>query len=1007
MDLSILGPVRVNGVPLPGRKRAALLAVLLLDAGRFVPITRIVDALWDADPPATARQQAQNLTARLRRELAGAGVDAAIEAVTDGYRLTVDEARFDLTAFTAGTARARALAASGRAEEAVEAYAEALSLWRGDALSGLTGPVFDAAAARLTELRMTAVAERVELELGLGRGGRLVGELQELARAHPYRQPLTGQLMRALHDGGRTTEALDVYRDLRVRLADELGIDPDAGLVRLHRELLAGGAEPEPESTAGPAVTVPAQLPALVGGFTGREETLCELDKAAASDAPGVRLVCLSGTAGVGKTALAVHWAHAHRADFPDGQLFVNLRGYDHGEQMGAGEALARFLRAFGVEELPADTDERAALWRTVVAERRVLVVLDNAGTAEQVRPLLPGGPHSLTLVTSRDRMFSLVATHGARQLTADVLSTGDSLDLLAGMLGAERTAAEPAAAERLAGLCGRLPLALRIAAASLVLDPHLGIGAYAERLESADRLSLLAVDGDEGATVAGAFDLSYRALTPEARDVFHRIGLIPGEDFHEDLAVAVSGRGEGETRRLLGALVAANLLERHRAERYRGHDLIRLYAKGKAYAELGEGTRGEVVEAMLEWFADPQARNKDEFTGRVAMIREYRDAPRLWRATRTFMTLVVHGHDPEVTYECLALVRATAEREGDLFGLAQLEHTTGAVLWEAGDYARAAEYGERAVELAERSGDRFLLGRCLGSVGLSYYARDELPKAIELLSRAVEAPVEEWATHSRIIRLTNLGNAYLVSGRLAEAQKCFDSAAELIDLATGRADLHTLLSYAFARLAVVRGEYDAAEKHLSIGIEKSDEAGAYRYRALLRSVRGQLLLKKGRPREAGEAYREAIRIALDNHRKDLIRDLRIGMARAFVRQGASDQALEVLDGMRDNGTANDSYLSDARCEVYTAIGRHTEAVRSGEQAVSISAGYGRHIDVARALLTLGDAYAGLGDMSSAGGQWRSALDIAEPMGIAETRDLKARLDAHALTQAAHTPEPR
>ncbi|WP_290059293.1 AfsR/SARP family transcriptional regulator, partial [Amycolatopsis solani] len=445
MEFRVLGAVEAtaDGAPvdLGSRKQRLVLAVLLLDAGRPVSRDRLVDLLWPADPPASARGTVQALVSRIRAVFRAAG---GPELVTEGhgYVLRAAPDAVDAHRFTALVHRARAAGD----ETAVALLGEALALWRGDALAGAADPdVAERLLAGLNEARWSALEDRIDAQLRLGQGRAVLAELTELVAAHPLRQRFVGQLMLALHREGRTDAALAAFRGLRTRLAAELGLDPAPELTRLEAAILAGDpaldAAPEPD-----AVTPvrPAQLPHDVRAFTGRAVDLARLDEPAGPGAgPDIRLV--TGTAGVGKTALAVRWAHRVRDRFPDGQLYLDLRGFDPDhEPLTPAVAAAQLLRALGTgpRAIPPDPDGRTALWRSLLADRRVLVLLDNARDSAQVTPLLP--PSGTVLITSRQRLGDLIARTGARAVPLSVLPPADARQLLETVLGPAAVAADP-----------------------------------------------------------------------------------------------------------------------------------------------------------------------------------------------------------------------------------------------------------------------------------------------------------------------------------------------------------------------------------------------------------------------------------------------------------------------------------------------------------------------------------------------------------------------------------
>jgi DNA-binding SARP family transcriptional activator/tetratricopeptide (TPR) repeat protein len=587
VEFRILGPLEVRDdgrvLDIGGPRDRRILAALLLDGNRVVPLHRLVEAAWDGRPPATAERQVRNRVAALRAQLTAAG--AHIETEGHGYRLRIAPGKLDADVFDD-------LVARGRAAADPALLRAALALWRGPALAGLggvagrgglggVGGTLAARAAALEDRRLAAIEDRVALDLAAG-DHDCVDELRALVAAHPLRERLVGQLMTALHRSGRVAEALAVYDALAARLADELGLDPSPEVRRL-RETVARE----------PAALTPQQLPAGVAGFTGREADLAALDRFLADSQTdrAVVISAIAGTAGVGKTALALHWAHRVRDKFADGQLYVNLRGFASAPPVAPVDALGGFLRALAVpaERIPSDLAGAVALYRETLAGRRVLVVLDNAATADQVRPLLPATPGCLALVTSRNVLDGL----DARRLALDVLDPVEAVALLARIVGDDRVDAEPGAAAEVARLCGYLPLALRIAAANL----DGSFAAYVERLAAGNRLAALEVDGDRQAAVRAAFDLSYERLDEPARRLFRLLGLVPGPDITADAAASLAAVDVGRVRRLLGRLAGAHLVDRA-GDRYSLHDLIRLYA-----AALPDDGRPDAILRLVDHY--------------------------------------------------------------------------------------------------------------------------------------------------------------------------------------------------------------------------------------------------------------------------------------------------------------------------------------------------------------------------------------------------------------------
>ncbi|WP_307782092.1 BTAD domain-containing putative transcriptional regulator [Streptomyces sp. MBT65] len=582
----LLGPVELwvagRPVDLGPAKRRTVLAALLVDAGRWVAAETLIDRVWGEDPPAQGRGTLYAHIARIRRVLGETGPllstggseipPVAMELVRGpaGYRLEVAADLVDVHRFRELVARAR------RAEvpdpERVLALREAMGLWQGTPLAGLPGDW--AARTRESWLRQYVDAVLVWADTELRVGGHLavVDALSVLVAEHPLVEPLAVALIRALHAAGRAPEALACYAALHRRLADELGTTPGTEARQAHQAVLGGKAAARPPSGAGGGrvKVVPAQLPLEAAGFTGREEELARLEKVLGAGAGTVRptavvVSAVSGTAGVGKTALAVHWAHRARDRFPDGQLYVNLRGYDPERPLTAPDALVRFLTALGVSErdIPAEPDDRAARYRTEVADRRMLIVLDNAATVEQVRPLLPGTGSCAVLVTSRDSLAGLVAREGAQRLDLDPLPADAARTLLRRLIG-PRAEAEPEAVDTLAAQCARLPLALRVAAELAAARPGTPLtDLVAELADQQRRLYLLDAEGDPRAAVVTVFSWSLRQLPTEAARTFRLLGLHPGPDLDASAAAALTGGSTADARRALDVLARAHLVQR------------------------------------------------------------------------------------------------------------------------------------------------------------------------------------------------------------------------------------------------------------------------------------------------------------------------------------------------------------------------------------------------------------------------------------------------------------
>ena len=619
---AVLGPVRAwrgdTELDLGQPQQRAVLAALLLREGAQVGLGDLVDGVWGDQAPASAARLIRVYVHRLRSVLGRAG-PGVISSVGGGYMLDVDAQSCDLTRFTRLAAEARRVRAGGNPGAAVMLFGEALALWSGSTLAGVPGPYAAAQRIRLDELRLNTQEESLAAVVDLGLYHQAAEELSVLVAAHPLRERLRELQMLALYGAGRQAEALDAFRDAERLLEEELGVDPGPGLramrqriVNLDPALLDPTPVASPAPVASPvsrlraAAPVPAQLPGDVAHFTGRVEQLNTLTELSARAGGTAAVTAIGGSAGIGKTALALHWAHQHTARFPDGQLYVNLRGFDPaGTPVPAEAALHGFLDALGVEpaQIPPGLEERAGLYRSLLARRRMLVVLDNARDADQVRPLLPGSADCLVLVTSRDQLSGLVAVHGAQSLTLDLLTPGEARDLLAHRLGAARVATQSEVVGELVELCARLPLALNITAARAGMRPDFPLAVFAAELrETRDRLAVLDA-GDPATNVRAAFSWSYQTLSPAAARMFRLLGIHPGPDITTPAAASLTALDRDQARTALNELTHAHLLTEHTPGRYTFHDLLRAYATEQSHTHDTDEQRSQALHRALDHY--------------------------------------------------------------------------------------------------------------------------------------------------------------------------------------------------------------------------------------------------------------------------------------------------------------------------------------------------------------------------------------------------------------------
>lgn len=587
--LRLLGPLTGHragvSLDLGVRRQRRVLGLLLLESNRPVPVERIIDLAWfDQMPPETARNAVQVCISRLRSVL---GSTPAIRTIGDSYQIDADADTLDLLAFRA----LRRAAASQPGVERVRLLRRAEALWQGPVLAAeFPERARQQLCAAIGEERITAAEDRIRAELSLGLHHDLVAELTDLVSEHPTRERLACFLAISLYRSGRSARALEVCRETRAELADQLGIDPGPELRDLETAILRGDPDLRPPDT-GRHRPLPAELPRAIAAFVGRSDALAFLDKASAhttADPAAITLLVLTGTGGVGKTSLALYWAHRAAGQFPDGQLYVDLRGYSADQSAREpATALRQFLLALGepARGLPPDADALAARYRSVVSGRRMLVVLDNARDEAQVRPLLPGTASCVVVVTSRHQLTGLVAVDGAQAFRLGLLDAAESRTMLSCRVGAQSVAAAGSAIQAIIDCCGRLPLALAIAAAQVAVRPGLTLAGLAAELNAA-RGGLRAFASDDDASdVRAVFSWSYRRLTPAAAGMFRLVGLHPGPDVSLDALASMAGIDPAAARTRINELVAANLVSEPGPSRFEVHDLLRAYA-----AELSAG---------------------------------------------------------------------------------------------------------------------------------------------------------------------------------------------------------------------------------------------------------------------------------------------------------------------------------------------------------------------------------------------------------------------------------
>ncbi|MEE1788496.1 BTAD domain-containing putative transcriptional regulator [Streptomyces sp. SP17BM10] len=915
MGIRLLGPVELalgTGAPTApgGAQRRAVLALLALELNRTVAVERLAGLLWDDEPPAHPRAALQGHVAALRKLLAGSPFELTTRS--PGYRLTGDPA--DVDALAAGALGARAAATEDDATAAA-LLERALRLWQGAALADLpaTAPA-EALALRLDEARTGLLTAWAQRQLRLGRGFAAVPALEQAVAADGLREPVAALLVRCLHRSGRTAAALEAYHRARARLAGELGVAPGPELQQALADVLAddqpGGkpnekpapapwatpplsSAPTPSPTPEPP-TAPDQLPTPPRGFVGREAEERWLDAQCGPDRTGDGLAVVVGPAGVGKTATAVRWAHRAAPGFPDGRLFADLRGFDPAGPADPAHALGRFLRALGVPEpaIPEDRPARAALFRERTRGRRLLVVLDNARSADDVTDLLPAGPDCVAVVTSRNSLEELVVADGAAMLQVGVLPAADAHRLLQLRLTAERVAAEPEAARHLVELCDRLPLALRIAAARLAARPGWQLAdLVAELTDERTRLSTLATaDGTLG--VHSALSLTYRHLPSHARDLLPLLTPHPGTEVDVHAASALLAADTDATRLALGSLAAHHLLTETTPGRFARHDLVRLYG-AELFAGLPADRRQDAFRRLADYellatgtavrrlnpyhepfrppgtehlalprLTDPRAAlawchaEEPVLRALVTAAAERGEHERAWRLARATATLYYGAGRVHDRLACLRVGLDAARASGDREGLAAMEATTACALGSTGRVAEALPLAGRAVErTTPEDGDLHIHAL---SVRASMTALTGDQAGADRLSDAALALVRR--TGLREHAATVLSNAAALKVVLGAPAAALDLARETRDLLaaqpTANAYLWAMVNEAFA-LHALDDPY-AAELTWREALHLCRSSGNVRLHALAHRHFGEFLDSRGRCAEAAEHRRTA-----------------------------------------------------------------------------------------------------------------------------------------------------
>jgi DNA-binding SARP family transcriptional activator/uncharacterized protein HemY len=1040
MRFSLLGPLVVaddagGRVALDGPRLRVLLTALLLDANVPVPAGELAEMVWDGAPPPSATVTLRSYVKRLRSAVDPGA--ARIAARHTGYIIHVEQAELDVLEFEALGREARAALRAGEWADAFRAATRALGLWRAAPLLDVPGEVLHRQfVPRLERLRLRLLEDRFDAGLRLGRHQELVPQLLEAAERHPLQERFHAQLMLALASTGQRAQALHAYQQARRVLVDELGIEPGQELRDVHRQILADEAVQMPgradsiqpgevpgttvvsaltevagalTEVAGaltglagsnPEPVIPRELPAPVAHFAGREAEIAELtallDKTA-GQVPGTLVIsAIGGTGGVGKTALAVHWAHQIAGQFPDGQLHVNLRGYDLEQPVTVADALARFLRALGVprEDIPPDEDERAAWYRTRLAGKRMLIVLDNARSAEQVRPLLPGAPSCLVVVTSRDALAGLVARDGAARLDLDLLPLEEAVSLLRALIG-PRADADPEAAALLAQQCSRLPLALRVAAELAGARGDVPLADLVDELgDEQQRLSLLDAGGDPRTAIRAVFSWSYRHLDTGTARTFRLASLHPGPDFSPHAAAALTSATLEDSSGVLDLLARVHLIQQAREGQYSMHDLLRAYARDLASAYDGEDGQHAALTRLLDYYLHSAAAAMD-FVYPAERHRRPRVPPAATPAPAVAEPAAARGWlDAERAN--LVAITTHAATHGWPAHATQLADTLFRYL-AAGSYCQdAITIYTHAGVAARQADDLAAEANSLDHIAGVYFLQSRYQQAADHLGQAL-ALFRQIGDHGRAAdMLSNLVVICLAQGRYQEAStlnaQALDTYRQAGDLTGEMKCLGNL-----GNIEVWQGRYPQAARHhrqaLAIARKLDDH---YTERPALLAL-GETLMRQGDLSQADSYLGQALTLCRETSdryylAKALTRtgDVRVRQGRHQEARDHLQEALALYQEISDRSGEADALNSLG--EALLAAGQPSHARDRHATVREIASDIGDTYQQARAYNGLACAHHALARPDQARDHWEQALALYSQLGVPEADHVRARL---------------
>ncbi len=902
-EFRLLGPlgVRIDGrvVDIGAARTQVVLAMLLLETNRIVPVGRLIEALWDEAPPLTAKAQIQTCVSVLRRRLADRTGSSVIETHPAGYLIRVPDESVDVHRFSVLAAGGASAATAGRREEAVRHLRDALALWQGPAAVGVESRVVQMAATRLDEDRLAVLEDCIELELQLGRHHEVVAELRQLVAEHPWRERLRGLLMLALYRSGRQAEALESFRTGREILLDDLGLDPGEPLRALEQAILINDPALDPPASltgaAGPGglanIVIPRQLPAAIPDFAGRREILDLALAGVLSPASGERgdrqhmpVLAFTGKGGVGKTVLAVRVAHLIREEYPDGQLFAQLHA-GNGQPKTTADQLALFLQAVGVssDAMPSGLEDRTALFRSLLAERRMLIVLDDAANLRQVQPLLPGDPGCAVIITSRQWLSGLPGT----RLEIPPLDETSGLDLLSSVIGAQRVRAEPASARELVRLCDSLPLALRIAAAKLAARPHWPVRQMVDRLgDEKRRLDELDL---EGVSIEATISFAHESLDPDAKRLFRRISLLATNDFASWVCAPLLAADPDHAGDVLDRLVEARLVEvqvrEGRPVRFQLHNLVRIYALERLANDEPATERAAALSRLIGCLLSLAAEaHRREYGGDFSLLH---GATPLWHLpTETVEFLLVHP---------IGWLRS--EHQGLVAGVLQAGRAgldelcwdlavTSVTLFESGSFVEDwRTTHESALEAVRRAGNRRGEAALLYSLG-TLALTERLDNATAYLHRALDLFAELGDAHG--VALTHGGLAFLdrLTGDYGSAlDRYWQALTRFRQVGDGAGEAGMLKD--IAQILSDQQQYGVAEQLFSEALACCRRLGARRLTAQTEYLLAELYVRTGHLDRAERTFDSARLTAASGD--DVIGEGYALLGLATVRAGRGD----------------------------------------------------------------------------------------------------------------------